>query len=241
MSQTQISCNYCIHSNWVKQKTDKYTSPEMQNEMVKVMALRVLRKVSANLQSASFYTVMLDKTTDVANVEQVVVCLRWVSERFEVYEDFVALYQVESTQSEKIYGVIADVLLRLNLAVSKVRGQCAAYMSGAKSGVVARMHAVEPRAVFTHCYGHALSLACADTIRQCKLMRDALDTTHEITKLINKSPRREAIFKRLKEEMASGSPGVRVLCPTRWTVRAEALKFFWSCGMSLLRLSEKPK
>ena len=57
-----------IRSDWVKQTTDKYTSPEMQNEMVKVMALRVLRKVSANLQSASFYTVMLDEMTDVANV-----------------------------------------------------------------------------------------------------------------------------------------------------------------------------
>ena len=97
-------------------------------------------------------------------------------------------------------------------------------MSGAKSGVVARVHAAEPRAVFTHCYGHALNLACADTIRQCKLMRDALDTTHEITKLIKKSPRRDAIFKRLKEEMASESPETRVLCPTRWTVKAEALK-----------------
>ena len=55
-------------------------------------------------------------------------------------------------------------------------------------------------------------------------MQDALDTTHEITKLINKSPARDAIFKRLKEEMGSDSPGIRVLCPTRWTVRAEALK-----------------
>ena len=41
-------------------------------------------------------------------------------------------------------------------------------------------------------------------IRQCKLMRDALDTTHEIIKLIKKSPCRKAIFKRLKEEMARG-------------------------------------
>ena len=49
-------------------------------------------------------------------------------------------------------------------------------------------------------------------------MQDALDTTHEITKLIKKSPARDAIFKRLKEEMASDSPGIRVLCPTRWTV-----------------------
>jgi hypothetical protein len=58
----------------VKQKTDKYTSPEMQNETVKVMALRILRKISFNLQSKSFYSMMLDETTDV-NVEQVVVCL----------------------------------------------------------------------------------------------------------------------------------------------------------------------
>lgn len=35
--------------------------PEMQNEMAKVMALRVLRKILANLQRTSFYTVMLDE------------------------------------------------------------------------------------------------------------------------------------------------------------------------------------
>ena len=126
-----------------------------------------------------------------------------------------------STGAETIYATITDVLLRLNLSVSKVRGQCydgAATMSCAKSSVATRLLAAEPRAVFTHCYGHALSLACADTIKQCKLMRDALDTTHEITKLIKKSPARDVIFKRLKEEMGSDSPGIRVLCPTRWTV-----------------------
>ena len=78
-------------------------------------------------------------------------------------------------------------------------------------------------------------------------MRDALDTTHEITKLIKKLPCRDAIFKRLKEEMASDSPGIHVLCLTRWTVKAEALKsildkmFFWSFGMNHWRLSGKLK
>ena len=97
-------------------------------------------------------------------------------------------------------------------------------MSGAKSGVATRLSAAEPRAVFTHCYGHSLNLACVDTIKRCKKIRDALDTTREITKLIKRSPARNAIFKRLKEELASESPGIRVLCPTRWTVRPEALK-----------------
>ena len=35
-------------------------------------------------------------------------------------------------------------------------------MSGKKSGVAIRMQADEPRAVYTHCYGHALNLACGD-------------------------------------------------------------------------------
>ena len=103
-----------------------------------------------------------------------------------------------------------------------MRGQCydcAATMSGKKSGVATRLCAEEPRAVFTHCYGHSLNLACGDAIKQWKLMRDALHTTHEITKLIKKSPARDAIFKRLREEIGSDTPGIRVLFPTRWTVR----------------------
>ena len=144
----------------------------MQNEMVKVMGLSVLRRISRNPQNACFYTVMVDETTDVANIEQVVVGLRWVNERFEVCEDFVGLYEVDSTEAERIFAAIKDVLLRLNLAISKVRGQCydgASAMSGTKSGVVKKMCDAEPRAVYTHCYGHALNLACGDTIRQCMM------------------------------------------------------------------------
>ena len=32
----------------------------------------------------------------------------------------------------------------------------------------------EPRAVFIHCYGHALNLAAGDVIKQNKILRDAL-------------------------------------------------------------------
>ena len=63
---------------------------------------------------------MVDETTDMANIEQVVVCLRWVNEIFEVQE-FVGFYQVESVNFESIYEV-TDVLLRLYLCTSKVRG-----------------------------------------------------------------------------------------------------------------------
>ena len=51
-----------------------------------------------------------------------------------------------------------------------------------------------------------------------------MDTTYEITKLIKLSPRRNAIFARAKESLAIDTCGIRSLCPTRWTVKADALQ-----------------
>ena len=61
-----------------------------------------------------------------------------------------------------------DVLLRMNLSLNKARGQYydgAAAMAGCRSGVAKMISDEEPRALFTHCYGHALNLACSDTVR----------------------------------------------------------------------------
>ena len=76
----------------------------------------------------------------------------------------------------------------MDLLFKKVRGQCydgVSAMSSSKSGVVKLKEDLEPQAVYTHCYGHALNLAAADTVKQCKIMKDAPETTTEILKLIN--------------------------------------------------------
>lgn len=214
-------------NEWLAQKANKYTSHEIQDEMVKIMAHHILRKISVNLQSSPFLTIMADETTDSSNSEQVTIVLRWVTEDFQVHEEFIGLYKVPSVDAETLTATIKDTLTRLNLPLAKIRGQCydgASAMSGAKSGVAKRIQDLEPRAVFTHCYGHSLNLAASDCIKSSALMRDALDTTREITKLIKYSPRRDGIFQKLKESHATNStPGIRVLCPTRWTVRADSL------------------
>ena len=75
-------------------------------------------------------------------------------------------------------------------------------------------------ALYTHCYGHALNLACSDADKKCKITRDGLDSSYELIKLVKKSPRWDAMLQKLKQQMLDDSPGIRVLCPTRWTVRA---------------------
>ena len=82
------------------------TAPDMQNEILKTMALQVvLRQVVESICSAPFLTIMVDETTDVSNAEQVVVCFRWVDSNLEPHEEFIGLYQVEST-----IATIHDVL-----------------------------------------------------------------------------------------------------------------------------------
>ena len=98
------------------------------------------------------------------------------------------MYHVDAIDTATLFSVIKDVLTRMNIPLNKVRGQCydgASSMSGAKSGVAKRLLEEEPRAIFTHCYGHALNLACSDTIKQSKIMKDALDYSYEICKLYN--------------------------------------------------------
>ena len=55
-------------------------------------------------------------------------------------------------------------------------------------------------------------------------MGKTLDTTYEISKLLKFSPKRDALFDKLKTTRAPDSPGSRTVCPTRWTVRAACLE-----------------
>ena len=49
-------------AEWLKRKDNVYTSP-IQNEMIKIMGISILRTIASTLQSTPFLTVMADETT----------------------------------------------------------------------------------------------------------------------------------------------------------------------------------
>ena len=63
-------------TKWLEKKMDKYVSADIQNELLKVMGLQVLRDLGAALHNAEFYSLMVDETTDISNKEQAVLCFR---------------------------------------------------------------------------------------------------------------------------------------------------------------------
>ena len=65
-------------------------------------------------------------------------------------------------------------------------------MMGKRSGVATTIKSeLNGNALAIHCHAHALNLACGDSIKTCKLMKNALETSLEISKLVKKSPKHE--------------------------------------------------
>ena len=56
--------------DWLEKKLNKYTSHDIQNEILKVMSVHILREIATSLQLSSFITIMMDETTDVSNKQQ---------------------------------------------------------------------------------------------------------------------------------------------------------------------------
>ena len=85
------------------------------------------------------------------------------------------------------------------------------------------------KAFFTHSFGHALNLAVEDMVKNVQLLKDNMDAKCEIllkilSNLIKKSHKRDAMLQKIQKDILLEYPGFRVLCPTRWTVRAESMK-----------------
>ena len=109
---------------WLQKKANKYTSASIQNDLIKLTAVHIMRNISEKLHSSPFISIMIDETTDITNQEQVTVVMRRIDENFDVHEEFLGLYSVTSIDAATLFSVIKDVMLRFNLPLRKLRGQC---------------------------------------------------------------------------------------------------------------------
>ncbi|XP_076315014.1 52 kDa repressor of the inhibitor of the protein kinase-like [Tachypleus tridentatus] len=95
-------------------------------------------------------------------------------------------------------------------------------MAGSRRGVAEQILKDAPKAHYTHCHGHALNLAVYVTTKGSKLLADTLDITYEICKLIKFSPKRQGLLEKIKADINLETAGLKVICPTRWTVRSQS-------------------
>lgn len=123
----------------------------------------IVRNIAQTIQSLSVmqFSIIIDGTQDISGAEQESICLRYVDEDLVPHEVFIGLYEVSGTAGVEIAKMAMDVLLRLNILMTCLRGQTydgAAKMSGAYSGAQAVLKKYQPLALYVHCGTHCLNL-----------------------------------------------------------------------------------
>ena len=62
--------------DYLSRKTNKYTSSTVVNQLIAIMALKILRQIAGFIQNGVWYSIMADEVTDSSNREQLTICLR---------------------------------------------------------------------------------------------------------------------------------------------------------------------
>ena len=166
------------------------------------MAFIILRDVAKNIKDSIFYSITADEVTDCSNKEQFTICFGWVDKGFNTHEDFFGIYNADNIKVDALVIVIKDVLIRLNIPLSNARGQCydsAKNMCGIKNGVSNKILSENPKAFFTHSFGHALNLAVGDMVKNVRFFKDIMDRTYEISNVIENLPKEMQCYRKFEK------------------------------------------
>ena len=69
-----------------------------------------------------------------------------------------------------------------------------------------------PMALYVHCHTHGLNLANSDTYKEVKMMRDTVDFANEICKTIKRSPKKDAMLQKIKDEIKYSDDSESATC-----------------------------
>lgn len=226
---------------WLKKgdRIKKWTSHDIMNEMLEMLFHHILRQLLLEIRANTYFSILLDETTDFSRNEQVSFCIRCVDPNLEVHEFFLGFYNTSSTTGKTLFDIVQDIFMRYQLEFCNLRGQAydgAGNVSGKYSGLQKRVREKEERAVFVHCPAHCLNLVIQDCMKDINIARDGINLVGNLISFVRDSPKRLAWFHSFK---TSDSISLRPLCPTRWTMRHTSLESIIRNYKELLQFLEE--
>ena len=232
-------------------KNARYLSPKIQNELIGINCSLIRDTIVKECNNSLFWSVMVDEATDVSNIEQASICVRYISiknENVEVCEEFLGFCSLPSTDAATITSKINEFMITCSLNMTNLIGKGfdgAANMSGHISGVSARLEQLYPNAKYlTHCRNHALNLVIVASCKNVPDIRNFMDSLKELTLFFSYSAKRKHILhahmksnEEHKNLLADCDPekddqgcipkrkykGLPVLSDTRWLTRIDSI------------------
>ena len=158
----------------------KYTSPEIQNEIIDVLHTLLKRKICDYVQAAEIFTVMADGSTDKNGKEIEGFVIRYIDMvELVVKEHCIDVVRADDRSAPGILELMLKSLKKIDLKGGVV-SQCydgANVMSGVNAGLQKLLSEYVRRLViYVHCFCHRLALVVRDSLKSIPFINDHYDT-----------------------------------------------------------------
>lgn len=207
-----------------------YTSKVIQNEMIAVCGDMIRNEILHKVQEAKYYSIIADEATDEANDEQLSISIRYVDNGTPC-EKFLTFHECQSgVTGEAIADAILEQLAKWQLQPQFLRGQAydgAGAMAGRSKGTGARIAALHPKALYTHCAAHRLNL-CVVKCCSIREVSNMMQTADAVVRFFNNSPKRQLALETWIEDIhhEEKRKKLKEMCRTRWVECHEAFAVF---------------
>ena len=98
----------------------------------------VQQGILRSLKEAAFYSILADESADIATIEELSICFRWVDSSGSPVKHFLGLVSLSACGAASIFAALKAFLADSDIDAGKLRGQGydgAATFSGTKNGV----------------------------------------------------------------------------------------------------------
>ncbi|XP_035277215.1 zinc finger BED domain-containing protein 5 [Anguilla anguilla] len=176
-----------------------------------------------HIKSSGYYSIQLDKTTDVADFASLLVYVRYEYDG-AAPEDFLFCQSLQTrTTAEHIFQLLNAFVQENGLDWKKCVGVCtdgARAMTGRHSGVAAQIRELALEMQWTQCSIHPEALAVKKVPEELKYV---LDSAVNAVNFIKAQPMHSRLFHVLCDEMGSGHVQLLLHTEVRWLSRGKVL------------------
>ena len=107
-------------------RISKYTSPDIQNEIIFFSAKQILDGIIDNCKRSVISTLIADESTDVTNKEQIYICIRFVGRKEDgkhlIREEFLTFVHADKgINAEELTTKFIETIQSVGLSVNDMR------------------------------------------------------------------------------------------------------------------------
>jgi hypothetical protein len=203
-----------------------YLSSTCVYEFIDLMSKKVLNKITTEVISAKYFSIIVDCTPDITHLDQLCFIIRYVTADGHPIERFFNFIPVFSHSAEELAETIITNLENLGLQIENCRGQSydnASNMSGKYTGVQARIKNLCQYAEFIPCSAHSLNLVGINAVESCNEVASFFGFLQELYNFFSSSTNR---WQTLNENIKENSEPLTLKnrSTTRWCADSNATK-----------------